>query len=1060
MSPRFTTSSGRVKDKKKIERAKRYLKQVSAIEVAQSKPGSSFDKMKDAEFATLELQLDHLGALNTHRSDEAMPGTFPQLLAHNTSSLSHQESSTEIIITLQGRLADQNSGVARVVDRKPWLIMRNEWPQLLPPAKFEAFLNSKGMALTSTSNRLFKQSSSKSLDLTSVVDILSKSDERIAKNIGRVETSFRLLSAFIPTATGSVISEQQITDTHIIKMMFFSMNNGFAGINQIPIESLLLCLRRLEFFQPSFRQLLLASPSPAKRCFVDNLFKASINANFTQMVKQILTLNLVDVDNLICVHESLRCTPIEKAAYLKNFDIVRALADHGADVEKTYIDPQSGLWDWPCGALECLLVPRWTVSQRIQAPSPELLNTIGLLIAKGSKVRVTKLNSMANYFATCEVAILLSRAVSRAARDHRAFFEKPKATTNRAPVIETATLPNADFSLSIMENMIKICQSHGGLCLAEFADVMEEAAIEAAKRGRLGVVELIIDYAEPRDLILCAAIRSQSHHLIEFLLRRELSLNPPARFCQALDYPTTPFAEAMRSGNSRVFNLLLSKQCGTYCSLTKHGRLEAAILGAVAHRFYADHHLKHLLSIASSTQVKLRIPSKAMELALHHGNGKAAHLLIEEGATLGEAALEAALESRNREMLAIVLATDLPYGSSNISITKAVLEWPDPSVLESMLYTIPNMQMHGAGLAGFCSHCIDIDNLDLFRSFVESTSDPRKDWDECLAMAVRKEHHTMASYLLQKGANPSDSSVLAAALPDHPEMLSYLFGNVVRSPQKCAGANTLRYLMPKYMESNQGKILDQLLEYGAVNLITPENISLPGVSTCVTPLGLAILGIPDYCDTNVPAIEKFLEAGSDPNGLARLELFPYRRVTALMAALETGRQDIVKLMIDQKADVNLPPRLSLRRTPLQYAAELGNLEMIRLLLEKGADVNSPPAFQGGGTALQFAAISGTCNVVAELLEHGASLDTPPSKVDGRWPLEGAAEHGRLDMIQLLWNVRNHSPGNIGFEKRQCLRAMDFARENGHFGCRDLISELSGLSVEMLEAENYGVPWLV
>ncbi|KAI0521501.1 hypothetical protein F5B22DRAFT_643667 [Xylaria bambusicola] len=37
--------------------------------------------------------------------------------------------------------------------------------------------------------------------------------------------------------------------------------------------------------------------------------------------------------------------------------------------------------------------------------------------------------------------------------------------------------------------------------------------------------------------------------------------------------------------------------------------------------------------------------------------------------------------------------------------------------------------------------------------------------------------------------------------------------------------------------------------------------------------------------------------------------------------------------------------------------------------------------------------------------------------------------------------------------------MNFARENGHMGCRDLISELSGIPVDRLDVENYGAPWL-
>lgn len=137
--------------------------------------------------------------------------------------------------------------------------------------------------------------------------------------------------------------------------------------------------------------------------------------------------------------------------------------------------------------------------------------------------------------------------------------------------------------------------------------------------------------------------------------------------------------------------------------------------------------------------------------------------------------------------------------------------------------------------------------------------------------------------------------------------------------------------------------------------------------------------------------------------------------------------------------------------------------MVSLLLSHGADVNSSAAVRGGATALQFAAMSGNCNIAAELLRHGAQLDTLPSKVDGWWPLEGAAGKGRLDMVRFLWEVKERAfaVGVFcdGFTDRHCLRAMNFARLEGHMGCMDQISELSGISVDNLDTEEYGAPWI-
>lgn len=37
--------------------------------------------------------------------------------------------------------------------------------------------------------------------------------------------------------------------------------------------------------------------------------------------------------------------------------------------------------------------------------------------------------------------------------------------------------------------------------------------------------------------------------------------------------------------------------------------------------------------------------------------------------------------------------------------------------------------------------------------------------------------------------------------------------------------------------------------------------------------------------------------------------------------------------------------------------------------------------------------------------------------------------------------------------------MFFARENGYFGYRDLISELTGIAVQRLETDEYGASWI-
>ena len=150
----------------------------------------------------------------------------------------------------------------------------------------------------------------------------------------------------------------------------------------------------------------------------------------------------------------------------------------------------------------------------------------------------------------------------------------------------------------------------------------------------------------------------------------------------------------------------------------------------------------------------------------------------------------------------------------------------------------------------------------------------------------------------------------------------------------------------------------------------------------------------------------------------------------LHAAIRHGDAAMIQLLIENGQDVNEHPRGAGHRSALQLAVEREDLGMIRLLLEAGADVNGEPARKNGATALQVAAILGSLGIAKLLLdlEPPADIDARCARVGGRTALEGAAEHGRIDMVQLLlaYDVKTTGTG-----QRQYLRAMKFAKANGH-----------------------------
>jgi uncharacterized protein len=144
--------------------------------------------------------------------------------------------------------------------------------------------------------------------------------------------------------------------------------------------------------------------------------------------------------------------------------------------------------------------------------------------------------------------------------------------------------------------------------------------------------------------------------------------------------------------------------------------------------------------------------------------------------------------------------------------------------------------------------------------------------------------------------------------------------------------------------------------------------------------------------------------------------------TGLMAAAERARPDIVKLLLDHKADPNVAGRDA--GTALMLAAENNQPEIVKLLIGRGADPNRQDnngwtavlkaAYQGNAKcieilashskleldrALLVAALMERKDAVKVLLDNGAEVDFRAS--DGRTPLILAAGKGNKDIVELL-----------------------------------------------------------
>ena len=137
-------------------------------------------------------------------------------------------------------------------------------------------------------------------------------------------------------------------------------------------------------------------------------------------------------------------------------------------------------------------------------------------------------------------------------------------------------------------------------------------------------------------------------------------------------------------------------------------------------------------------------------------------------------------------------------------------------------------------------------------------------------------------------------------------------------------------------------------------------------------------------------------------------------MSPLIYAIQTGRKDIIALLIKYGADINRLYKTSEGLfTPLDYTCHLPQNplmstreEMVHFLIERGAHIkdvksNTYPIF--------WACTVEDINVVQFLLHEGAEVNTHPA--DKKSPLEIAIDHKNKPLIALLLRNGGVLPGN-------------------------------------------------
>ncbi len=155
---------------------------------------------------------------------------------------------------------------------------------------------------------------------------------------------------------------------------------------------------------------------------------------------------------------------------------------------------------------------------------------------------------------------------------------------------------------------------------------------------------------------------------------------------------------------------------------------------------------------------------------------------------------------------------------------------------------------------------------------------------------------------------------------------------------------------------------------------------------------------PDFAAANSLLILEDFEPSTSQAGEKEFHLDTTKRmhtVSSLRVAAEVGHTDVVRLLLEKGARVDLPELDG--RTALLEASSRGHYEIVESLLKFGANVN--PVDLEGLTPLILASNSGYADIVKLLLASGANVDA--AERQGRTALIQSAQNGELDIVEML-----------------------------------------------------------